>query len=123
MTAATDGDGVHPTGTRHGKRTIPAVGNAQAPCPPDRVNRKFKVTRPGALWGVDFTRVHARVGFVCAAFVTDTVARRRVGWQVGTSATAASVPDAPERAIHARRPGADDGLIRHSDRDSDRGVP
>uniref|UniRef100_UPI000A7A54CD integrase core domain-containing protein n=1 Tax=Novosphingobium sp. CCH12-A3 TaxID=1768752 RepID=UPI000A7A54CD len=36
--------------------------------------------------------------------------------KVSTSATAGFVLDALEQAIHARRPGPDDGLIHHSDR-------
>ena len=50
------------------------------------------------------------------AFVIDAYARRIVGWKVSTSATAGFVLDALEQAIHARRPGPDDGLIHHSDR-------
>lgn len=36
--------------------------------------------------------------------------------KVSTSATADFVLDALEQAIHARRPGPEDGLIHHSDR-------
>ena len=50
------------------------------------------------------------------AFVIDAYARRIVGWKVSASATAGFVLDALEQAIHARRPGPDDGLIHHSDR-------
>jgi len=48
--------------------------------------------------------------------VIDAYARRIVGWKVNTSATAGSVLDALEQAIHATRPGPDDDLIHHSDR-------
>jgi len=48
--------------------------------------------------------------------VIDAFARRIVGWKVSSSATAAFVRDAPEQAIHARRPSAEDGLTHHSDR-------
>jgi len=74
------------------------------------------VTRPNALWVVDFTYVHTWAGFVYVAFVIDAFARRIVGWKVSTSATAGFVLDALEQAIHARRPSAADGLIHHSDR-------
>lgn len=103
-------------GIRRGRKTITTVSNPKAPCPLDKVNRAFKVSRPNALWVVDFTYVHTWAGFVYVAFVIDAFARRIVGWKVSTSATAGFVLDALEQAIHARRPSAEDGLIHHSDR-------
>lgn len=103
-------------GIRRGKTCVTTVSNPKAPCPLDKVNREFRVSRPNALWVVDFTYVHTWAGFVYVAFVTDAFARRIVGWKVSTSATAGFVLDALEQAIHARRPRADDGLIHHSDR-------
>jgi len=103
-------------GIRRGKTTTTTVSNPKAPCPLDKVNREFRVSRPNALWVVDFTYVHTWVGFVYVAFVIDAYARRIVGWKVSTSATAGFVLDALEQAIHARRPCAEDELIHHSDR-------
>ena len=103
-------------GIRRGKKTVTTISDPKAPCPLDKVNREFCVSRPNALWVVDFTYVHTWVGFVYVAFVIDAYARRIVGWKVSTSATAGFVLDALEQAIHARRPGPDDGLIHHSDR-------
>ena len=103
-------------GVRRGKTTITTVSNPKAPCPLDKVNREFRVSRPNALWVVDFTYVHTWAGFVYVAFVIDAYARRIVGWKVSTSATASFVLDALEQAIHARRPGPEDELIHHSDR-------
>ena len=103
-------------GIRRGKTTITTVSNPKAPCPLDKVNREFRVSRPNALWVVDFTYVHTWTGFVYVAFVIDAYARRIVGWKVSTSATAGFVLDALEQAIHARRPSPEDGLIHHSDR-------
>lgn len=103
-------------GVRRGKTTITTVSNPKAPCPLDKVNREFRVERPNALWVVDFTYVHTWAGFVYVAFVIDAYARRIAGWKVSTSATAGFVLDALEQAIHARRPGPEDGLIHHSDR-------
>jgi transposase InsO family protein len=103
-------------GVRRGKKTVTTVSNPKAPCPLDKVNREFRVSRPNALWVVDFTYVHTWAGFVYVAFVIDAYARRIVGWKVSNSATAGFVLDALEQAIHARRPGPDDGLIHHSDR-------
>jgi putative transposase len=103
-------------GIRRGKTCVTTVSNPKAPCPLDKVNREFRVSRPNALWVVDFTYVHTWTGFVYVAFVIDAFARRIVGWKVSTSATAGFVLDALEQAIHARRPGPEDGLIHHSDR-------
>jgi transposase InsO family protein len=103
-------------GVRRGKTTVTTVSNPKAPCPLDKVNREFRVTRPNRLWVVDFTYVHTWAGFAYVAFVIDAYARRIVGWKVSTSATAGFVLDALEQAIHARRPSAEDGLIHHSDR-------
>ena len=103
-------------GVRRGKTCVTTVSNPKAPCPLDKVNREFRVSRPNALWVVDFTYVHTWSGFVYVAFVIDAYARRIVGWKVSTSATAGFVLDALEQAIHARRPGPEDGLIHHSDR-------
>jgi transposase InsO family protein len=88
----------------------------KAPCPLGKVNCAFWVSRPKALWMVDFTCAHTWAGFVCVAFVIDAFARRIVGWKVSSSATAGFVRDALEQPIHARRPSAEDGLIHHSDR-------
>ena len=103
-------------GVRRGKTTITTVSNPKAACPLDKVNREFKVSRPNALWVVDFTYVHTWAGFVYVAFVIDAYARRIVGWKVSKAPTAGFVLDALEQAIHARRPGPEDGLIHHSDR-------
>lgn len=103
-------------GVRRGKKTVTTVSNPKTPCPLDKVNREFRVSRPNALWVVDFTYVHTWAGFVYVAFVIDAFARRIVGWKVSTSATANFVLDALEQAIHARRPGPEDQLIHHSDR-------
>ena len=103
-------------GVRRGKKTVTTVSDPKAACLLDKVNREFRVSRPNALWVVDFTYVHTWAGFVYVAFVIDAYARRIVGWKVSTSATAGFVLDALEQAIHARRPGPHDGLIHHSDR-------
>ena len=104
------------SGIRRGTTTITTVSNPKLPCPLDKVNRAFRVSRPDALWVVDFTHVHTWAGFVYVAFVIDAFARRIVGWKVSTSATTGFVLDALEQAIHARRPGPNDGLVHHSDR-------
>jgi transposase InsO family protein len=95
------------------KRTT--ISNKAAPCPLDRVNRNFKVSRPNALWVADFSYVATWAGFVHVAFVIDAFARRLVGWRVSRSAETGFVLDALEPALHDRRP-IDDDLVHHSDR-------
>lgn len=69
-------------GVRRGKTTITTVSNPKAPCPLDKVNREFRVSRPNASGVVDFTYVHSWAGFVYVVFVIDAYARRIVGWKV-----------------------------------------
>lgn len=98
---------------RRGKKTVTTVSKPKTPCPLDKINREFRVSRPNALWVVDFTYVHTWAGFVYVTIVIDAYACRIVGWKVSTSAPAGFVLDALEQAIHARRPSAKDGLIHH----------
>ena len=86
------------------------------PCPRDRVNRLFRVSRPNALWVSDFTPPHGasamgtpdlrrpRAGFVYVAFVIDVFARRTLGWRASRTAHAAFVLESLEQALHDRRP-------------------
>ncbi len=50
-------------GVRRGKKTITTVSDPKAPCPLDKVNREFRVSRPNALWVVDFTYGAPRPGW------------------------------------------------------------
>jgi len=55
---------------------------------------------------------------IYVAFVIDVFARKIVGWRVSTSMTTGFVLDALNQAICQRAPAEADGLIHHSDRDS-----
>lgn len=92
------------------------VSDRAAPCPLDHVNRQFRAPRPNALRLSDFTYVATWSGFVYVAFVIEAFARRIVGWRASRTAHATFVPDAPEQALHARRPSRSAGLVHHSDR-------
>ena len=63
-------------GIRRGKTCVTTVSNPKAPCPLDKVNREFQVSRPNALWVVDFTYVHTWTGFVYVAFVSNLLDSR-----------------------------------------------
>jgi putative transposase len=103
-------------GATRGKPIRTTVSDKAAPCPLDRVNRRFNVSHPNALWVSDFTYVATWAGFVYVAFVIDAFARRIVGWRVSRTAHAGFVLDALEQALHERRPVRDGGLVHHSDR-------
>jgi transposase InsO family protein len=103
-------------GVLRGKPVRTTRSDKAAPCPRDRVNRQFQAPRPNALWVSDFTYVATWQGFVYAAFVIDTFARRIVGWRVSRTAQAGFVLDALEQALHDRRPVPGSGLVHHSDR-------
>ncbi len=105
-------------GATRGKTVRTTISDRAAPCPADRVNRRFQAPRPNALWVADFTYVSTWQGFVYVAFVIDTFARRIVGWRVSSTAHASFVLDALEQALHDRRPAKGSGLIHHSDRGS-----
>ena len=96
-------------GSLRGKPHKTTVPDKKAPCPLDKVNRQFRVPAPNMLWVSDFTYV---------AFVIDAYARKIVGWRVSTSAHTGFVLDAPEQAVHERRPTKAMGLVHHSDRGS-----
>jgi transposase InsO family protein len=103
-------------GAVRGGKVRTTIPDPAVACPLDRVNRRFKVLRPNALWVSDFTYVATWSGFVYVAFVIDADARRIVGWRVSRTAHARFVLDALEQALHERRPAKGGGLVHHSDR-------
>jgi len=105
-------------GVRRGKIVRTTIGDTNAPCPLDRVNRQFKADRPNQLWVSDFTYVSTWQGWQYVAFVIDVYARRIVGWRQSSSMRTDFVLDALEQALCDRQPQLDDALIHHSDRGS-----
>ena len=101
-------------GVIRGKPHRTTISNKTAPCPMDRVGRKFKAPAPNLLWVADFTYVPTWSGFVYVAFIIDVFARKIVGWRASRTAHAGFVLDALEQAVHQRRPSS--GLVHHSDR-------
>jgi putative transposase len=104
-------------GARRGKAIRTTVPDLNAPCPLDRVNRRFKAERPNQLWVSDFTYVSTWQGWLYVAFVIDVYARRIVGWRVSRTMHTDFVLDALEQALYARQPERE-SLIHHSDRGS-----
>ena len=66
-------------GVVRGEEARTTVPDKAAPCPADRVNRRFRAPCPNALWVSDFTYVATWQGFVYVAFAIDAFARRIVG--------------------------------------------
>lgn len=93
-----------PAGVVRGGPARTTVSDKAAPCPLDRVGRRFRAPAPNTPWVADLTHVATRSGFVCVAFVVAAYARRSVGRRVSRTAHAGFVPDALERALRDRRP-------------------
>ena len=121
-------------GVVRGKPVKTTQSDKAAPCPLDRVNRKFKAPEPNRLWGpvqrfptspvcapppsrgqaLERVRLHCLRPLHGAI---DVFARKIVGWKVSRSPTAEFVLHALEQALHERRPcERSDDLVHHSDR-------
>ncbi len=85
---------------------------------PDLVERDFSAAAPDRLWVADLTYLRCWEGLVFFAFVVDAHSRRVVGWQFAPHMRTDLVLDALRMALHQRGPGADVGLVHHSDRGS-----
>ena len=103
-------------GVVRGRRCRTTVPDDRADRPLDRVQRRFKASRPNQLWVADFTYVATWSGFVYVAFVIDVFARRIIGWRVATSMRTDLVLDALEQALWSRVDVR--GVVHHSDRGS-----
>ena len=102
--------------TRGGVFKVTTTADPKAVRPADLVERNFAAERPNRLWVADLTYVATWSGFAYVAFVIDAFSRAIVGWRVLTSLRTDIALDALEQALHLRQPG--DGLIHHSDRES-----
>ncbi len=85
---------------------------------PDLVRRDFTASRPDEAWFADFTYLRCWEGLVFFSFVIDAYSRMIVGWQFASHMRTDLVLDALRMALHQRQPGADVGLVHHSDRGS-----
>ena len=61
-------------GVRRSKKTV-TTSDPKAPCPLDKANLEFRVSRPNTLWVVDFTCVQTWAGFVYVPFQIDAYTR------------------------------------------------
>jgi putative transposase len=67
------------------------------------------------MWFGDFTYLRCWEGLAFFSFVIDAYSRRIVGWQFAAHMHTTLVLDALRMALHQRAPGADVGLVHHSD--------
>src|SRR5450756_2126905 len=85
---------------------------------PDLVQRQFTAEAPNRLWVGDLSYLRCWEGVVFFAFIIDVHSRRVVGWQVAGQMRTDLVLDALRMALGTREPGADFGLVAHTDRGS-----
>jgi putative transposase len=103
---------------RRGKPWRTTIADPQAPKRPDLVNRDFTADRPDQLWVGDLTYLRTREGRMYLAFLIDVYSRMIVGWQLATHMRTDLVLDALRMALGTRQPGAEIGLIQHTDHGS-----
>jgi len=100
---------------RRGKPWRTTKADPKAMRAPDLVQRDFSASRPDEKWFADFTYLRCWEGLVFFSFVIDAFSRMIVGWQFAAHMRTDLVLDALRMALHQRAPGADVGLIQHSD--------
>jgi len=85
---------------------------------PDLVERDFTASSPNELWVADLTHLRCWEGVLYLAFIIDVFSRMIVGWQLASHMRTDLVLDALRMAIGLRGPGAEVGLVHHSDNGS-----
>ena len=100
---------------RRGKPWRTTTADPTAVRHPDLVNRDFTASAPNETWFADFTYLRCWEGVVFFSFVIDAYSRMIVGWQFAANMRTDLVLDALRMALTTRQPGADVGLVHHSD--------
>jgi putative transposase len=103
---------------RRGKPWRTTTPDREAHKRPDLVKRNFTAERPDALWVGDLTYLRTWEGRMFFAFLIDVFSRMIVGWQLATHMRTDLVLDAVRMALGTRQPGADIGLVAHTDQGS-----
>jgi putative transposase len=85
-----------------------------SPIAPNRLHRRFRVTRLNAVWAADITGCPLQGGWCYLAVILDLASRRVVGWALQRTLDATVVTAALTRALISRRPTR--SLLHHSDR-------
>ena len=100
---------------RRGKPWRTTRPNPAASRPRDLVCRNFTASAPNRLWVGDFTYLRCWQGVLYFSFVIDVFSRMIVGWQLAAHMRTDLVLDALRMALGLRAPGADFGLVAHTD--------
>ena len=103
---------------RRGKAWRTTIADPQAHKRPDLVKRDFSADRPDQLWVGDLTYLRTWEGRMYFAFLIDVFSRMIVGWQLATHMRTDLVLDAVRMALGIRAPGAQIGLVHHTDQGS-----
>ena len=103
---------------RRGKPWRTTIADPQAQKRPDLVKRDFTATAPDRLWVGDLTYLRTWEGRMYFAFLIDVFSRMIVGWQLAGHMRTDLVLDAVRMALGIRQPGADIGLVAHTDQGS-----
>lgn len=103
---------------RRGKPWRTTIPDPAARRWPDLVCRDFAAPAADRLWVGDLTYLRCWEGVVYLAFVIDVFSRKVVGWQLAGHMRTSLVLDALGMAVGTRQPGADFGLVSHTDRGS-----
>ena len=103
---------------RRGKPWRTTIANPQAQKRPDLVKRDFTADRPDRLWVGDLTYLRTWEGRMYLAFLIDVFSRMIVGWQLASHMRTDLVLDALRMALGTRQPGAEIGLVQHTDQGS-----
>ncbi len=80
---------------------------------PNRLERRFEVDRPNAVWVTDITFIRTYEGWLFLAIVLDLFSRQVVGWSMASRMQSDLVLQALLMAVWRRRP--DHEVIVHSD--------
>ena len=102
---------------RRGRPWRTTIADPDAARRPDLVQRDFAAPAPDRLWVGDLTYLRCWEGGVYLAFVIDVYSRKVVGWQLASHMRTSLVLDALGMAS-APSPGADFGLVAHTDQGS-----
>jgi len=103
---------------RRGKPWRTTIPDPSAHKRPDLVNRQFTADAPDRLWVGDLTYLRIWEGRLYFAFLIDVFSRMIVGWQIASHMRTDLVLDALRMALGTRQPGADIGLVQHTDQGS-----
>ncbi|MGH8302560.1 MAG: IS3 family transposase, partial [Steroidobacteraceae bacterium] len=107
---------------RRGKPWRTTIADPEGQQRPDLVCRQFSAPAPDRLWVGDFTYLRTWEGRSFFSFIIDVFSRMIVGWQLARHMRTSLVLDALRMALAVRSPGADFGLVSHSDQGSQYGA-